>query len=177
MAKELKLYLPLILQDIAEYEALSKAETPILEDLEARTNRVIDDSFLSTMSEERLREWEKALSIHPSTDPISQRRSVVLSKFRGTGKLSGTLIKAMVNAFTGGQAEVSFEGGVLTVGVTPPSSTFEGFSIEAVNDALSKRVPAHIMLNVELRYLTWGQISNLLLRGKTSPTALPIGMK
>lgn len=158
MAKELKLYLPIVLQDIAEYEALSSVETPLLSDIEAKTEQVIEDSFLSTMSTERLVEWENALGIVPKTDTIEQRRSVVLSRFRGTGKLNKTLIQAMVNAFTGGTATVEFDDGILTVGVAPPTSTFIGFSIDTLTDELLKRKPAHLLLNVELAFITWEEI-------------------
>lgn len=158
MAKELKLYLPIIYRDILEYEALSSAEGYFIEDIEQKTEQVVEDSFLSTMSEERLVEWENALGIPASTDSIERRRSVVLAKFRGTGKLSGTLIKAIVNAFTGGTASVAFADGVLNVRIAPPSSTFNDFSTEAVVKELSTRKPAHIALKVELAYITWGQL-------------------
>lgn len=159
MAKELKLYLPFVLQDVAEYEALSNAESPFLEDIEAKTEQIIEDSFLTTMSASRLAEWEKALGIIPTTDPISQRRSVVLSRFRGTGKLNKTLIQAMVNAFTGGTAVVAFTDGILSVKVMPPSSTFKDFSIDDVAYELIKRKPAHVLMTVELAYITWEQVS------------------
>lgn len=162
MAKELKLYLPIILQDIAEYEVLSVAETPFLSDLEEKTDRIIEDSFLSTMSETRLAEWEKALGIVPSNDSVSKRRSVVLSRFRGTGKLNKTLIQAIVNAFTGGTAVVAFDAGILKVSVAPPSSTFNDFSVDKLTEELYKRKPAHLLMNVELSYITWGQLKNSL---------------
>lgn len=160
MAKELKLYLPIILQDIAEYEALSSAETSIITDLEAKTNQIVEDSFLSTMSETRLAEWENALGIIPSNTSIAQRRSVVLSRFRGTGKLNKTLIQAMVNAFTGGSAVITFEDGILKVSVSPPSSTFLDFSVDELTKELYKRKPAHLLMNVELAFITWEQLKN-----------------
>lgn len=160
MAKELKLYLPIILQDVAEYEALSCAESPLIEELETATNRIIDESFLTTMSEVRLAEWEKALGIIPNNTSIEQRRSVVLSRFRGTGKLNKTLIQSMVNAFTGGTATVTFADGILKVSVAPPSSSFADFSIGALAEEIAKRKPAHILLNVELAYITWGQLKD-----------------
>ena len=160
MAKELKLYLPIIYRDIIEYEALSSAETPFLEDLEVKTEQVVADSFLSTMSDERLREWEVALGITPTTNSMEQRRSTVLAKFRGTGKLSGTLIKAIVSAFTGGTARVSFADGILKVSVAPPSSTFADFNIDSLTEELSLRKPAHLSLVVELAYITWEQLKN-----------------
>ena len=158
MAKELKLYLPLIFQDIAEYEALSNAETPLIADLEEKTDKIVDESFLSTMSEARLIEWENALGIVPRTTNLTQRRSVVLSRFRGTGKLSKTVINAIVNAFTGGSAVVTFEDGVIYLKVAPPSNTFVDFSTETLIEELNKRKPAHLMINVELAYITWGQL-------------------
>lgn len=160
MAKELKLYLPIILQDIAEYEALSNAESPIVADIEEKTERIVTDSFLRTMSEARLEEWESALGIIPTTDSLEQRRSVVLARFRGTGKLNKTLIQTMVNAFTGGSATVTFANGTLTVSVAPPGSTFENFSVDKLTEELLIRKPAHLLLNVELAYITWGQIKN-----------------
>ena len=162
MAKELKLHLPVILRDIAEYDALSRAETPFVAELEEATNRIIDESFLSTMSETRLAEWENALGIIPSNTSVEQRRSVVLSRFRGTGKLNGTLIQAMVNAFTGGTAKVAFADGILKVSVAPPSSSFGDFSVDALTEELYKRKPAHILLNVELAYITWGQLMDAM---------------
>ena len=160
MAKELKLYLPIIFRDVAEYRALSEAETPFVEELEVATNRIVDESFLSTMSEVRLAEWEQALGIVPSTTSLAQRRSVVLSRFRGTGKLNKTLIQSMVNAFTGGTAKVEFAEGVLRVSVAPPSSSFEDFSLDALANELYKRKPAHVLLNLELAYITWEQIKS-----------------
>lgn len=160
MAKELKLYLPLVLQDVVEYNALSNAETPFIADIEEKTNRIIDESFLSTMSETRLAEWEKALGIVPTTNSIAQRRSVVLSRFRGTGKLNKTLINAIVNAFTGGTATVTFKDSTLNIKVAPPSSTFDDFSLEALADELDKRKPAHLYMTIELAYITWGQVKN-----------------
>ena len=160
MAKELKLYLPLEFQDIAEYEALSNAETPFLTDLETKTERIIENSFLSTMSESRLVEWEKALGISPTTESVSQRRSVVLSRFRGTGKLNKSLIHAMVNAFTGGTATVELDGSILKVSIAPPSSSFRGFSVDKLTEELYKRKPAHLLLNVELAYINWELIKN-----------------
>lgn len=160
MATELKLYLPVVLQDIAEYEVLSNAETPILADLEEKTNRIVEESFLSTMSETRLAEWENALGIIPTNSSVEQRRSVVLSRFRGTGKLNKTLIRAMVKAFTGGSAEVNFENSTLRVKVAPPTSTFLDFSIDKLTEELSKRKPAHLLMTVELSYITWNQLSD-----------------
>lgn len=160
MARELKLYLPIILQDIAEYKALSIAESPVLADIEEKTNRIVEDSFLSTMSASRLREWENALGIVPTNNSIEQRRSIVLSRFRGTGKLNKTLIQAMVDAFTGGSATVTFEDSILKVKIAPPSSTFEDFSIDTLANELYKRKPAHLLMTVELAYITWEQLKD-----------------
>ena len=160
MAKELKLYLPVIFRDVEEYKALSSAETPFLEDLETKTNQIVEDSFLTTMSPERLAEWEKALGIGSTNATIEQRRSVVLSRFRGTGKLNKTLILAMVEAFTGGTGTVTFNNGILRVSISPPSSSFRGFSVEKLTDELNKRKPAHLFMEVELAYINWGLIKD-----------------
>lgn len=160
MATELKLYLPIILQDIAEYNALSTAESPFTSDLEERADRLVEDSFLTTMSESRLIEWENALGIIPTNSSIEQRRSVLLSRFRGIGKLNKSLIQAIVKAFTGGTASVTFETGLIRVKVAPPGSTFQDFSTESLRDELYKRKPAHLLLNVELAYITWEQVKS-----------------
>ena len=162
MANELKLHLPFIFQDIAEYEALSNAETPFLTELEEKINQIVDNSFLTTMSEDRLAEWEKALGIVTTTNSLERRRSIVLSRFRGTGKLNKTLIQSIVRAFTGGSAKVTFADGIIKVLVAPPSSTFVDFSVGELTEELSKRKPAHLLLNVELEYITWEQVKNNL---------------
>lgn len=158
----LKSYLPPILQDIVEYNEISNSESPELTEIETHTENLILDAFISTMSEDRLVEWERALGIPPSNASIVDRRSVVLSKYRGTGKLNSELISAIVNAFTGGFATTTFdaENGVINVYLKAPNSSFVGFDKSNVEKELAKRKPAHLLLNVKLDYSTWKDISD-----------------
>lgn len=45
-----------------------------------------------------------------STKSFDERRAVIKSKWRGTGKIDGKLIKMVADAYTNGQVDVTFDG-------------------------------------------------------------------
>lgn len=116
------------------------------------------DSFILTASESRIKEWEQDLKIVPA-GTLEQRRSYVLSKLRGTGKLNEAKIKNIVSAFTGGDSIVTFADSTINVQVLPPNNG-EVYLFPDIERSISPRKPAHIGLVVERFYSTWGDIKN-----------------
>lgn len=151
-------YYPPIIQVITEFQALMLTEGFEFDFLASDVQLAFNDAYLTTMSEDRIKEWEQSLGITPlSTDTLENRRDLIISKFRGGSKLNTESIASIVNAFTQGTATSSFSNGTLTVEIRPPEEN-KSYKFSDVEKALSIKVPAHILLNVIRDYATWGDI-------------------
>jgi hypothetical protein len=155
-------YYPNVIRSIKEFRAIVDAEYPEFEALKAGRNKVIDDAYLTTMGEDRIIEWEKALKIIPLTDStLEDRRDTIIARMRGQGKLNTALINLIVNTFTGGTAQSWFSrsDNTLYVNILPPSND-KNFKFENVVQEIRPRVPAHLGLNIQRVYASWDQIAN-----------------
>lgn len=151
-------YYPQVIQAIAEFKAIINAEYPEFEDLSIARDRIIDDAYLLTMSEERVEQWENILGIRPLEESsVDDRRETIIARIRGQGKLNTALINSIVNAFTGGTANSWVENSVLYVEITPPP-TNKQYKFANVEQEISKKVPAHLGFNVSRNYYEWGEI-------------------
>lgn len=148
-------YYPEVIRSITEFQAIIDAEYPEFESLGDANQRIIDDAYLLTMSEERTRQWESVLGIIPiEGSSLSDRRDTVIARIRGQGKLNTALINSIVNAFTGGTANSWIKDSVLYVEITPPPGNKQ-FQFKNVEQELALKVPAHLGLNVDRNYYNW----------------------
>lgn len=151
-------YYPLVIQSIQEYQAILKAEAPEFESLESGRDEVIKNAYLLEMNESRIAQWESILSITPlENSTLQDRRDTIIARIRGTGKLNTALINSIVNAFTGGSARSWVADSTLYVEITPPPNNKQ-YRFENVESELTKRVPAHLGINVTRNYYEWGEI-------------------
>lgn len=95
--------------------------------------------------------YEKELGIETDLNkPLGERRSVIKSKWRGTGKVDRLLIKTAVDAFTNGQVEVTFDGSInvqftSVLGIPP--------NIDDAKKAVENIAPAHLRVAYYFAYL------------------------
>ena len=150
-------YYPQVIQSIEEFKAIANAEYPEFEDMEQAKNRVTDDAYLVTMSEERIAQWEHILGIVPiGGSSVEDRRGTVTARIRGQGKLNTDTINRIVNAFTGGTATAWLADSVLHVEVTPPKDNRQ-YLFANIEQELRNKTPAHLGLNVYRNYYLWGE--------------------
>lgn len=151
-------YYPQIIQNILEFQAIIDGEHPEIESLSDGTIRVINDAYLTDMSEDRIKQWESVLNIQPiEGSSISDRRDTILARIRGQGKLNTERINAIVNAFTGGTAKSWIEDSVLYVEITPPPDNKQ-FRFENVEQEIAKNVPSHLGFNIRRNYQLWSGV-------------------
>lgn len=155
-AKRLIGYLPDYWHKSEEMQEILESDGIEIERLLNKARSIYGDSFILTASESRVKEWEQDLKIIP-TGTLEQRRLMILSVLRGAGKLNEPKIKKIVNAFTGGDAIVTFADSTINVQVLPPNNG-EVFLFPDIERSISPRKPAHIGLVVERFYSTWGDI-------------------
>lgn len=151
-------YYPQVISCIQEFRSIIKAEYPEIEELSNGKDKVVNDAYLLTMTEDRIESWEKVLGISPIDDStLDDRRDTIIARIRGQGKLNTQLISSIVNAFTGGTANSWIEDSVLYVEITPPPDNKQ-YKFANVEQEISKKVPAHLGFNVSRNYFTWNEI-------------------
>lgn len=100
--------------------------------------------------------FEKELTIKTDLNkPISERRSVIKSKIRGSGKVDHIQIKLVADAYTNGNVLVSFNGHIIvkfnsTLGIPA--------NLDDLKNALEEIKPAHLAINYEFRYVTYDML-------------------
>ena len=105
--------------------------------------------------------YEKELDIKTDLNkPIEDRRSVIKSKMRGTGKVDAVLIKVVADAYTNGDVIVSFNGHIVVkftskIG-TPPN-------LEDLKAILEEVKPAQLKIDYQFRYITIGEVQHTIL--------------
>lgn len=153
-------YYPQVIQVIKEYQAIIDSEYPEFEDLDVSKERITEDAYLLTMTEDRIKQWEILLGITPlANSTLDDRRATIIARIRGQGKLNTALINSIVNAFTGGTANSWIADSCLYVEITPPRGN-KSFLFPNVEQELWKKVPAHLNLKVSRNYYTWGEVNN-----------------
>lgn len=152
-------YYPPVISAIREFQAIIDSESPELSNIHDEMSGVLDNSYLLTMDEERLTQWEKMLNIPIVDDSTLQdRRDVIVARLRGQGKLNSALINTIVNTFTGGSANSWVEDSTLYVEVTP-SPDNKQYKFENIEHELQNKVPSHLGLEVIRNYYTWGEVT------------------
>lgn len=153
-------YYPAVVQQILEFQAIIQSEGFEVDFLKNNIQLLVNEAYLTTMSEERVASWEKALGMHySSNDTLQDRRDAIIARIRGQGKLNTTLINSIVNAFTGGTAISYIDDSVLYVKVDSPANNKQ-YKFPNVRRELLKKVPAHLGLEVFRGYSTWEEIKN-----------------
>jgi hypothetical protein len=154
-------YYPPVIQTIVDFKAIIDSEYPEFEGLAGKVNNSVNESYLSTMSEERTKEWEQILGITPvPASTLQDRRETIIARIRGQGKLNTAMINTIVNTFTGGTAKSMIKGGILYVEIDLPSDNKE-YIFENVEQELLHKIPAHLALRLNRNYLTWLEVDTL----------------
>lgn len=100
--------------------------------------------------------------------PYSDRRSVIKSKERGTGKVDAALIKLVADSYSNGDVDINFDGRIhiifTSVVGTPPN-------MQDLKNAIEEIKPAHLAVVYLLlynQYKTLTQFTHLYLSDYTN---------
>lgn len=153
-------YYPTVIKVLKEIQAIVFSEGFELDFIKGDMSLLLQNAYLTTMDENRIKEWELFMQITPGMDDtVKDRRDRIIASLRGNGKLNSAMISNIVNAFTGGIADSRLENNVLHVRINPPSGNRQ-FKFANVEAAIKKKLPAHLKLSVTRWYATWGDIKD-----------------
>lgn len=148
-------YYPPVVRSIKEFQAIVDSESSEMEQLAIARDSVLNDAYLLTMGEERIKNWERVLGLtYDQNATLQDRRNTIIARIRAKGKLNTASIRAIVNSFTGGTVETSMENSTLVVKIKPPRGN-KNYQFESVEKELSKNLPSHIGLSVIRDYPIW----------------------
>lgn len=172
MTKPTMSYLPGYYLEIEEFRHVTDTEDVEFNSLEA----AVEDTYRQFHPETAtwgLARWEKDLKIMTiPSKPIGERRSVVISKMRGSGKVSASMIKNVADSYDRGQVDVTvFPSGyyfviqfIGTIGLPP--------NMEDLKAAIEEIKPAHLEARYSFRYLVIREIHHVMTINEINSTPL-----
>ncbi|MFH0071156.1 putative phage tail protein [Peribacillus sp. NPDC056705] len=169
-AERLKAYLPDYYDGVLEMDVLLSSEGVETEQLVNEIERLLDQFYPESTTWAMTR-YEKDLHITPeASKPLEQRRSVIISKMRGNGKVSGSLLKSVAQAYERGAIEVTVQPSeykltikfIDTYGLPP--------NMNDLKAAIEEIKPAHLSANYALRYLTIAEVEGMTITQNESTT-------
>ncbi|WP_234405668.1 putative phage tail protein [Paenibacillus sp. IHBB 10380] len=160
--ERLRNYLPEYYDEIVEFDALTATEGMEFDGLYSDIERLLNESYpeSSTIFLDRY-ERDLQIPIDP-TKPANQRRSVIISKMRGSGKVSGSMLKNVAQAYDGGTVNVAVDVPHYTIVITFIDSLGIPPNLDDLKQALEDIKPAHMKLEYKFRYLLIREIHNVL---------------
>lgn len=106
--EELITYYPAFYQQVYEMQEILKAQGKLADGIENGIERAYLNNFIDYADAETIGNLETFLRLeHNRTKELEMRRRIVKAHFVGNGKMSATLIKSMLQAYT--EAEVDVE--------------------------------------------------------------------
>lgn len=159
-AKEMMGDLPPYWHENEEMQLILNAQSIPLDKLHQEALIILQDAYLSTMSESRISEWEKWLKLEP-IGTVEERRTRILRYFGVIVKLNEESIKTLVARFcNNANARVKFKDGEIKIIVIPlPENFMDELDFSILEAEIAIRKPQHLGVNIERYIATWGEIA------------------
>ena len=151
--------IPEVLTEVKEIKAIAQVEDPILMAEWKLVQQIYNNQFVLTADIDGIERYEKMLGIRPSDqDTIESRRFRILARFQEQAPYTWKVLLGLLDSLLGvGNYEA--ERNVADKWVRVKLELTIGSQIQAVTDMLERIVPQNMIINIELRFNTWLQIS------------------
>ncbi len=143
--EELITYYPRFYRDVFEMVEILKAHGRIADSMEENIEQTYLNGFIDYADEVTIAKLERFLGIGLNRNlTLEERRRLVKSYFVGFGKISATLIKQMIGAYSNAPVDCRFEpfdeekNNALYVRI------YQDDHIDEIITMLSRKIPAHI---------------------------------
>ncbi|MBB6023255.1 uncharacterized protein YmfQ (DUF2313 family) [Paenibacillus sp. JGP012] len=158
--RELFSYLPQYYETSRVMQADMQAKGVEMDLLYQALDETLEQFFVRTATW-GLDYWEQELGIETDRlKPVEQRRAVVESKLRGSGKFSGRQVANVAEAYAGGKVDVTFQPEVWSFTVSFVDTMGIPPNIDDLKRAIDELKPAHMAVEYKYRYLVWDDLDN-----------------
>lgn len=146
MDRHLIEYLPYIVRDYAEYQAIAASEQPEFNKAWDAANVLLDNQYVGTSEDLGLGRWEEILELNPKgTDSYETRRLRILARLNARLPYTIRQLRVMLESLCGEEnATVSFTDYTLQVDVSLSSSS----NLEDIRELLERIVPQNMCINM-----------------------------
>lgn len=159
MIRRLIDYLPPVIKDVREYQAImtdgEQAEVSALWDA---ADAAFNDQFINSATLNGVERWEKILGIKPKgTDILDARKFRILSRLNEQLPYTLPVLKNMLQSLCGEDGysvEVQNELYALKVKIALVAKS----NFDDVDVLLKRVVPANMIIELQLKYNTWGTL-------------------
>ena len=158
-----------MLKKLPSYYRKSKVMQELFESIESEFQRLKDkvtlteNQFFVILSDENitLHEQDTGLTPDPSAD-MDTRRGRVLSKLRGTGTVTKTMMKNVAASFVNGDIEIIEYPSRYCFGVKFTSRNGVPYNITDIQAMIEEIKPAHLAVEYIFTYRMWEEVLNTL---------------
>ena len=155
--KELCASMPLFYLDVFEMRAILRAQGGLLDGFCDAIERVVNNNFIDTADAETITELEKFLHISlERSRTLEERRRLVKAFFVGFGKVSASMLAAMIQSYTNAPVDIYFEPSDEernnTLFIDMERGDSETLYMSDIILLLSKKLPAHINWRAAIIY-------------------------
>ena len=155
-------YLPPVLRDVREYQALTQGEDPEIALLWEGMDAAINDQFVVSATEYGVNRWETILQITPkATFTLEERKFSILTRFAEQLPYTIRMLEKMLAELCGPDGfEIRLDANAYTITVLLAISKRNNF--EDVRLMVGRVIPANLIVTISLQFNTWEQSMNLV---------------
>ena len=141
----------------------------IMQSIEAEFNllknkiELTENQFFVVLADKNISEHEKDVGLTPDTNAdIDTRRGRVLSKLRGTGTVTKSMMKNVAASFVNGDIEIIEYPSEYCFSVKFTSRTGVPYNITDIQNMIEEIKPAHLAVEYIFTYRLWQDIIDTL---------------
>lgn len=145
--EELITYYPAFYRQVYEMQEILKAQGKLVDGIENGIERAYLNNFIDCADAETIGSLETFLRLeYNHTKDLEMRRRIVKTHFAGSGKMSASLIKAIIKELTDQDCDVSFYNSKLVIEIP-----FHDVDTAVIREVLNNStIPAHIAIDIYL---------------------------
>ncbi len=161
--EELLRYYPQFYRDVYEMVEILKAQGKLADKLEGSVEQIVANAYIDTADAATISRLEKFIGIKlQKVGTLEERRRIVKSYFVGAGKVSASMIKDMIHAYTNAGVNIRFEAadaaGNNKLYIDFDRGIEENVYLDDIQTLVSAKIPAHIDFELNMRYGSSAQI-------------------
>ena len=144
-------YLPDVIKEIKEFDAIATAENPEINNLWQNHQKVFDNQFISTLDADGCTRWEKMLNITPKgTATVEDRRLAISARINASLPYTYRQLENFLRNICDDDYTMTLDNANYTLTVLLNLSRQNQF--DAVSNLLTRVMPANIVFEVGLKY-------------------------
>lgn len=155
----MKTYLPDFLRSSQVIASILDAEGTEFDQYRTSIEDVLKQFYVETAAEWGLDLWEKMLGLTSyAGKPLDQRRSRIISKLRGMGTVTVSLIKNVAESYVYGTVEVAEHPELYSFTIKFVDSRGIPPNLDDVKAAIEEIKPAHLAVEYQFTYLIYDEL-------------------